>query len=153
MGLWNLLKNANNPEGIREAMRMAYDKHYRLALEGRIGQGDVDPHHAALFGALASRLQVSGVTPNELMVWVEAGPFLWLDKQTGREGIAEYVVYIERPADARLEWLTTVVRQGCANGSGEEWFEHLKIAARVQDAPWLRLTGDRDGGLSWDFLD
>ena len=152
MGWWNLIRNLNNADGIREAMRMSFDKHYRLAIEGNIGQGDVQTLHAALFGALASRFRVSGVPNNDLMqmlVWVDLGPFLWLDSSLAREALAEYVVYKERPADARIAWLEAVVTQGCEKGSGEEWFESLMVAARLQVVVWLLLYEGRGEEYWW----
>lgn len=152
MGYWNLLKNLNNPEGIREAMRMSYDKHYRLALEGRIGQGDIDPLHAALLGAMLSRFRLSGVPNNQLvqvLVWADLGPFLWLDQATAREAVAEYVVYKERPADARIAWLEAVVRQGCEKGIGDEWFDNLVVAAKLHQVVWLLLYEGRGAEYWW----
>lgn len=153
MGFWNLLKNLNNAEGIREAMRMSFDKHYKLALEGSIGQGDVEPLHGALFGALASRYLLSGV-PNtgttEVLCWAELGPFLWLDGTTAREALAEYVVYKERPADARIGWLEAVVKRGCEKGAGEDWFENLVAAARLNDIVWLLLYEGRGEDYWWE---
>ena len=152
MGFWNLLKNLGYPEGIREAMRMSYDKHYRLALGGQIVQGDVEPLHAALFGAMASRYQLSGVPHSamtEVLIWAELGPFLWLDGPTAREAIAEYVVYKERPSEARIAWLEAVVRRGCEKGSGEEWFENLMVAARLHEVVWLLLFEGRGEEYWW----
>jgi hypothetical protein len=120
MGLWNLIRNLNNAEGIREAMRQSFDKHLRLAREGRAGNRDVTPLQVALFGAMASRFMVSGVevTPEtELVIWADLGPFLWLAPEEAREAVAEYVVCKEMPADANIRWLTAIVQKGCAAGA------------------------------------
>ncbi|HUT12531.1 MAG TPA: hypothetical protein VMY42_18680 [Thermoguttaceae bacterium] len=152
MGLWNLIRNLNNAEGIREAMRQSFDKHLRLAREGRAGNRDVTPLQVALFGAMASRFMVSGVevTPEaQLIIWVDLGPFLWLAPEEAREAVAEYVVYKEMPADANIRWLTAIVQKGCAAGASEEWFQNLMVCASLNNVAWLLLYEGRGEEYFW----
>lgn len=145
MGLWKLLKNTGNSEGIREAMRMSYDKHFNLATEGRIPGGGDDPHQTGLYGALASRLRLSGVQvgpATEPLIWVELLPFTVLDKATGREALAEYVVFKECPADARMDWLKGIIRKGIARVKQQEETEAMMMVASANGVAWLSLCDD-----------
>jgi len=64
MGWLKLLKNVNNPEGIREAMRMVYKRHRRMAENGEVTLDDMtSPHMFGLYGALASRWQTFCAAP------------------------------------------------------------------------------------------
>jgi hypothetical protein len=105
MGLLDMLKNLNNAEGIRESMRVSYDKHLRKAHSGAIGAPDTTPAHCALYGALGTRYMSRGRLAAEPMVWAELAPFLALHDSDAREILAEYVVYCEKPTEARVDVL------------------------------------------------
>ena len=114
MGFWHQLRNLNNAEGIRESMRMSYDKHLKLATEGRIRfLTPTTPHRTALYDAMGTRYMASGVPIDnataEMLIWADLLPFLYLDERMAREALAEYVVYKEMPKDARISWLTALV--------------------------------------------
>ena len=102
MGFLKLLLNANNAEGIREAMRASYRGYLRHARRGKI-KSDFDPHTTAMLGALGSRMAVNAqaVTPGNL--WQEVAPFLLIkDPEVAVEALAEYAVYVERTIDTKL---------------------------------------------------
>lgn len=156
MGFWHQFKNINNAEGIRETMRMSYDKHFKLAMNGKIPlSAGTTPHLAALYGALGSRFVVSGVPVDnavaEILIWADLLPFLYLDQQIAREALAEYVVWKEMPKDAKISWLTTVVQKGCQVGKDnhqEEYDAHM-TAAKVNSAVWLLLFEGRGNDYFW----
>lgn len=100
MGFLKLVRNLNNAEGAREAMRLAYLKHYRLAERAAVGA-----HSTALFGSLGSRRKAGGQYRGEPFLWAELAPFLCMPPEVGREAVAEYVVCLERPAEGRIGWL------------------------------------------------
>ncbi|UCC31575.1 MAG: hypothetical protein JSU86_04710 [Phycisphaerales bacterium] len=138
MGFWDLLKNINNAEGIRESMRMSYDKHYNQAQSGQGSAPDTTPAQYALYGALASRYQVDGLNPPEMTVWAELAPFLALSRAEGREYLAEYIVYREKPADAKVNVLRKKVSEGLRAAEGE-----VKVMAAMaveQGVAWGQLV-------------
>ena len=151
MGLWNLVKNINNPEGIRESMRMSFDNCFKLAVKGGLRRSSDVARHLALFGTLESRYQVSGVpTENaEKLIWAELLPFMWLDERTAREALAEYVVYKEMPADAKISWLTGIVQRGCKLGEDEKGYKELFPTAKSGGAVWLLLFEGRGKDYFW----
>lgn len=100
MGFLKMLRNLNNADGAREAMRLAYLKHYRLA-----ERAGVAAHSTALFGALGSRRKAGGQYRGEPLMWAEVAPFVCMPPELGREALAEYVVCLERPAEGRIGWL------------------------------------------------
>jgi hypothetical protein len=155
MGLWDLLKNINNAEGIREAMRMSYNKHFKLAMNGKIPLNNTTPHRIALYGALASRFRLSGVPVDnvtaEALIWADLLPFLYLDQHTACEALAEYVVYKEMPKDAKISWLTTLVQKGCQVGkdSHQEEYDTFITVAKANVAVWLLLFEGRGNDYFW----
>ena len=153
---WDLMKNINNAEGIREAMRMSYDKHLRLATKGKIDfLTATTPHQCALYGALGARYMVSGVPIDnpiaQSLIWADLLPFLHLNQETAREALAEYVVYKEMPKEAKISWLTTLVKQGCALGKGEhqEEYNTFMAVARANGVVWLLLLEGRGNDYFW----
>lgn len=163
MGLWNLVKNINNPEGIREAMRRSYDKNFELADKSGLAQtaskvsGDSLKETTrcfALFGALEARYLVSGV-PTEIaekLIWAELLPFLYLDKATGREALAEYVVYKEMPADANISWIETVVQRGyelAKSKKDKKAYNAWMPVAKTNGVVWLLLFEGRGKDYFW----
>jgi hypothetical protein len=162
MGWLKLIANVLNAEGVREAMRIAYDRHYRLAQRRPNAMGEISAHEYALFGAIGSRLRLSGfcitqpqdwrrlVGPQtcdlqaELRIWLEVIPFLYLDESTAREALAEYVVYKELPLDVRRTWLKEVVNRGYRLTMNEEDadLESLLAICRAAKVEWMELTED-----------
>lgn len=74
MGLFKLLINANNEEGIREAMKMSYKKIAKTLLHSV----PEDLFHNAMYNALGSRYLVNQLPINEIVLWIELLPFLKL---------------------------------------------------------------------------
>jgi hypothetical protein len=155
MGFWHKLKNINNAEGIRESMRMSYDKHFKLAMNGKIPLNDTTPHRIALYGALGSRYLVCGVPVDsviaEALIWTDLLPFLYLDQHTAREALAEYVVYKEMPKDANISWLTTLVQKGCQIGKDnhQEEYDTFMTVAKANGVVWLLLFEGRGNDYFW----
>ena len=112
MGFKELVKNINNAEGIRESMRMSYDKHRRQAQSSQISARDTSPAQCGLYGALSTRYQADGLNPPEVTVWAELAPFLGLPDADGRESLAEYIVFREKPGEARVDDLRKKVNEG-----------------------------------------
>lgn len=137
MGLLNMLMNLNNAEGIRESMRMSYDKHLGKAHSGAIGAPDTPPAHCALYGALGTRYQAGGRVPPELKLWAELAPFLGLGESDARESLAEYVVYCEKPGEARVDALRTKVNEGLRRANKE--VRMMAFMALQHDVAWACL--------------
>jgi hypothetical protein len=113
-------------DGARWAMRMSYRKHVDLAKSGSIKCDD--PHSAGLFGALGTRYKLLGRVPNgavsEVVLWGELAPFLAMPQEEAVEALAEYVVAQEKPRQARLAWLKSVVNRAAMGISDQ----HLLLA-------------------------
>lgn len=93
-------------------MRLSYEKHLRLANEGRIPIPDGNTaHEIALYGALASRYRAAGEGAEESVVWPELAPFLLMEEGDALTALAEYVAYQEHPKDAKTSWLGTVISE------------------------------------------
>ncbi|OHB54421.1 MAG: hypothetical protein A2173_06725 [Planctomycetes bacterium RBG_13_44_8b] len=163
MGLWNLIKNVNNAEGIRETMRRSYDKNFELAGKSGLAQtasnvsGDSLEEttcYFALFSALEARYLVSGVpTENaERLIWAELLPFLYLDKSTAREALAEYVVYKEMPYDANISWLEVIVQRGyelTKSKKDKKAYNAWMPVAKMNGVVWLLLLDGRGKDYFW----
>ena len=66
MGLWNKL--FGGADGCREAMRKSYEKHVRLARQGKSPSTD-SPHSVGLYGALGTRYIARGTPVVEVAIW------------------------------------------------------------------------------------
>lgn len=108
MGWLNLILNANNAEGCREAMRMSYKKHLRQG-QSMVLHADTSPHHVGLYGALSTRYKGAGMPVVEMVIWAELAPFLLMKETDAVEGLTEYVVYKERPLEAKVPWLKKLI--------------------------------------------
>jgi len=86
-------------EGILSAMRISYEKHLMLARMGKIGVSSDPPHYTALFGALGTRNQVCGLSINEIELWFELSPFLYMKERESISLLALYAAYREIPED------------------------------------------------------
>jgi len=128
-------------EGIRDAMRKSYDKHYELARQGKLPTSSDDPHYAGLFGALGSRYRLQGKY-SEQTVFLEVIPFWKLDHSTGKEALAEYVVYMESPRDARRDWLSSQIKEGLRKFASEEGdtSDGMMMMAQMNGIRWVELA-------------
>ena len=141
MGLLDMLKNLNNAEGIREAMRMSYDKHLKKAYSGAISAPDTTPAQSALYGALGTRYLARGQVVPEVQLWKELIPFLALRDSDARESLAEYVVYCEKPAEARVDVLRAKINEGLRRANKE--VRIMAFTAMQQGVAWTRLLEEQ----------
>jgi hypothetical protein len=139
VGWLKLLLNASSAEGVREAMRMSYKKHFRRAMLGK-GRPGTSPHQMALYGAMGTRYMTRGQEPAEAVIWAEVAPFMKLERSEGIEALAEYVVFQERPAEARVDWLTERLEHG-RYLLREDEAETFVQAAQVLGLAWYVLLG------------
>lgn len=111
MGFWNKL--FGGADGIRESMRETYAYRYQKAQECPPASGDT-PHQFALYQALGSRYIVTRKPWNEMRLHLELVPFYAMERNEAVDMLTEYIVYQERPTDARTdilrERLNAVVR-------------------------------------------
>ena len=106
MGFWTTLFGV--PDACRETMRKSYEKHVRLAHEGKLPSTN-PPHNLGLYGALGTRYIARGTPVVEVALWGELAPFLIMKEEQAVEALAEYVVFQEHPKDARVVWLKMVI--------------------------------------------
>jgi len=110
MGLFDKIKKIMSSEGCREAMRLSYKKHLSGARHGIWPKEYGTPSYwVGLYGALASRYKGYGISVGEREIWEELLPFLLMSEQDAPEALAEYVVYKERPNEAKVSWLKNLI--------------------------------------------
>lgn len=102
MGLWSIL--FGGADGCRETMRRSYEKHVRLARQGK-SPSTGSPHSLGLYAALGTRYIARGTPVVEVAIWGELAPFLNMKETEAVEALAEYVVFQEYPREARVAWL------------------------------------------------
>ena len=91
--VFGFVKNMFGPEAGRKAMYASYDKHYQIAAS----QGQDDPIYFALYSALGSRYKLRGRFISEIIHTVELAPFMMMNRELGRECIADYALVQEIP--------------------------------------------------------
>jgi hypothetical protein len=150
MGLlrWlKLIRTRGTPEGARESTRLSYDQHLRGALKGR-GPKDEPPHHAALYGVLASWYKVRGLRVPEVSIWGEVAPFLLVPEAMAREAIAEYTLYLEEregwwgagSVATRVTWLAGLINSALRTWpSGNESPGSLALLGAMNGVAWYDL--------------
>lgn len=107
----------------REVMRDLYAKHLRMAQQGEMKVANIDDaHYIALYTALwITYCEKSGSQVPEDLILAEIVPFrVMKNKQQAIEALAEYVVYVERPSDARTEWLKGHINSAMQS-YGDDW--------------------------------
>jgi hypothetical protein len=109
MGIFKLLRNIFNAEGIREAVRISYIKHMKGAPSKTIPESSI--HFSSMLGVLMTRYRSRGIQINEIAIYGEISPFLCMDPLKAIEALAEYIVFIEKPWDARINWLKNTLNQ------------------------------------------
>jgi len=137
MGIWK--KIFGGAEGIREAMREAYENHRRAAIARTIPVPPGEcPHHFGLYGALASRHIVRNIPCSEIVILSQLAPFYLMDETDAVEALAECVVFWERPRDARLSWLTAKINKALLTAPDNTY---LLMAAHgiMNGASWAQL--------------
>lgn len=153
MGIFSFLKGMSalgSAEGTRNAMIQSYRKHKNM-VESRpegIPPG-TSVHEAALYGALATRYRTAGIKKEaihrmETFLWLELLPFTHLPEQTGRDALAEYIVWkeVESRTQARLDWLRESIKKGVreAERSGKQEAVDAAMGKVFEGAsPWAEL--------------
>jgi tetratricopeptide (TPR) repeat protein len=122
-----LLWNINNPEGCRQAVRISYQRHLRVA-RARSKPGDnLSPHHFGLYGALSARYKKRGLPVTEGIIRAELIPFLLMSEPDASEALAEYVVYREYAYEADVRWLSKLINEALRTASSLEELLRTKI--------------------------
>ncbi len=147
MGWLKMLVNLNNAEGIREAMRMSYEKHVRNSRATNRACDDLDHHYAGLCGALGSRFYARGLRVPEMAVLASVAPFLAMSREDGVEALAEYVVLQERPGEARRAWLSCAVNRAL-RATNDEVVSGFVIRGLAQAVQWSQLL-EADVRATW----
>ena len=142
--LKDFFRDLKNPaEGIRNAMRLSYQKHCTLRISGHGPADDTSPHHLGLYGALASRYQARGTPMPEGIIWGELVPFLLMDEATSIEALAEYVVYKETPQEAKIECLTQFINESLRRKpSKDDVVRPMASYGFLNQVPWVELLED-----------
>lgn len=142
MGFLKALLNANNAEGIREAMRISYRKHRKQSERGALpAQGG--PHQAGLFGAMASRMAVNNLPVTPTALWYELAPFMLIqDEEVAVEALAEYAVYVERTVDTKLAGLKETLNSWLRRTPDEHELLRMAAAPRAMACRWNGLLED-----------
>ena len=139
MGILKAILNANNAEGIREAMRLAYKKHRKQAERGS-PPSDFGPHIAGLLGAMGSRMAVNRLPVTPVALWHEVAPFtLVSDEEVAVEALAEYVVYVERTVDTKLAGLRETLNSSFRRAQVDDQTMKLLTNPYAQDCRWQGL--------------
>ena len=146
MGLFKMLFNISNAEGIREAMRIAYRKQKRLAESGKI-DSEFDPHTTAMLAAMASRMAVNKQLFSHIDLWYEVAPFLLIrDQEVSAEALAEYAVYVERTVDTKLAGLREALSSWVLRAKPGDRHLKLTCAPRAELCRWQGLLTPEASG-------
>lgn len=145
MGFFKMLLNLNTAEGIRESMRMSYRKHVKRARQGMGPSDGTTPHEFGLFSALYSRYVTARIQKDATEIWTELSPFLLMTETEGLEALCEYIVYQERPSEAKTSWLKYAVNEALRKpATSEESPRHVASKAMVCDVCWFFELLDDD---------
>jgi hypothetical protein len=143
VGFLKAFLNANNAEGIREVMRMAYKTQRRQAERGKI-PSDFGPHITALLYAMGQRLAVNNIPVTPTVLWHEVAPFTLIgDEEVAVEALAEYCVYVERTVDTKLAGLRETVNLWLRRSSPDNQMMNLVTNPLATNCMWWGLL-DRD---------
>ncbi len=137
IGLWNQL--FGGADGCREAMRDSYAKHVRLAKN--VHEVRESSHAMGLYGALGARYRARGINIG-VGIWHELAPFLALAEQEAVEALAEYVLFQERPKDARITWLKEIINSALKNVTNDSQRRLAAVGVLDQVAWCALLTSD-----------
>ncbi len=128
MGFLKMLFNVYDAEGKHEAMRMSYRKHMKEASSAGIepeGQ-----HFSSIYGAFVTRYRLSGRAVNEIFHTGEISLILCMDSTVAVESLAKYIVAIEKPSHAKIDWLQMLINVSLCNPArGEAGIEAQKMEA------------------------
>ena len=141
MSWLKFLQNIGNAESTRESIRQSYKKHFELAALARHGS---DCHSVALYGALATRYRLMKRPVVEVEIWAELAPFLGMLPGRGVEALAEYIVYQERPGEARTSWLKEEINNALMLRGPHLQFAVFALGNRVLWTNWLNAGTKRN---------
>lgn len=145
MGFFKLLLNLNNAEGIRESMRRSYNKHVKQAHHHMEPDDGTSPHQFGLFAALYSRYATARIQKDAMEIWRELSPFLLMTEMEGLDALCEYIVYQERPSEAKTSWLKYTINEALRKpAASEESPRHLASKAMLCDVCWFFELLDDD---------
>lgn len=148
MGIWTKL--LGGAEGCREAMRESYEKHVRKAKQERIKESP--PHEAGLHGALATRYLARGTPAKEILLWGELAPFLAMKEAEAVEALAEYIVFQERPKEARVAWLKEAINSALCSCSANSRIA-LAAGGLINQVAWGALLKPETRGAIEDAIE
>jgi len=105
-------------EGIRNAMKNAYEKGFKLAghnmTELELAEG-ITPHEKGLHHAFRSRKIVRrmwrGEKFSENVIYAELLPFMLMDELDAVDALAEFAVFQEMPNEANMPFLRRLINQ------------------------------------------
>jgi len=132
-----LKKLFGGADGIRETMCDAYEKNLRRAEDGEIPLIET-PHSHGLYGALSTRYKARLKSVPEVVIWFELCPFLLMKKNEAVEALAEYVVYKERPSNARVTWLKELVNSSISLCENDEQMA-VAVGGFLNKVAWCAL--------------
>lgn len=124
-------------QGIRDAMTKSYHRHVRQWTGQSLPDGTT-LHQVCLYGALSTRYKAGFQSASEVVIWAELAPFLNLEPDYGLAALAEYVVYKEKPLDAKRKWLSSQVKKGFLLLEEDER-EAMKMMAEANGFAWKEL--------------
>lgn len=137
MGFLKAFLNANNAEGIREAMRMTYKAHRRQAERG----GPIlDPTSLRSWPLMGQRLAVNNIPVTPVALWHEVAPFVLIgDEEVAVEALAEYCVYLERTVDTKLAGLRETLNLWLRRSSPDSEMMKLITHPLATNCRWWAL--------------
>lgn len=127
-------------QGVRETVRFWYANHDADAASGKIRISErPEVHFLGLYAALSKRYWARGLARSEARLMAELAPFCAMrDKKSAIAMLAEYVVYLERPADAEVGILRTVLNATVRDIRESPWLQ-ATVQGVVFGADWVRL--------------
>jgi hypothetical protein len=132
MGFFNKL--VNNADGIREQVVESYEggaKHARQT-------GTENPHLFGLYSAIHRCYSLRKWHIDDETLRGELAPFVGIGGGNAVSALAEYMVWQERPLDAREEWLRQLINTATRGLSAFDLIE-FGVVASTGKFSWTRL--------------
>ena len=141
MKLLSKLFKGNNPEGIREAMKLCYQK-----ASGHNFLFDIDPkkHNLGMILALSSRYLTFGIERSPEYLSMELAPFFMISSQLiAVNALCEYVVFKELPNKANSNSLKKVLIDNIKYNVNGIWYPIVASCFQNNsDIPWVVFLKD-----------
>jgi hypothetical protein len=139
MGFLKMMMNANNAEGIREAMRITYKK---ATGSNMLHDIELKRHQIGMMLTLKTRNMTYGTNESDEEIMVELAPFNLIDSQEkSLDALIEYVVYKEKPIEARVEGLKRILCLSIKNSNNSDYLKIASIGLATKKA-WFDLLDD-----------